>query len=119
MDTPEDISQRMKNSGHSDQFVKRIVTSGICKYERKLEISKLGKAHPLYKPLHQPSGRSVRRLRKKTIARENWFKQNEKKPDQPRSISSQKDGKQITGQKSSKKITASTVMFIPNTRQLG
>ena len=46
-----------------DQFVKRIVTSGIFKYERKLEISKLEKALPLYK-LHQPSGRSVRRLRK-------------------------------------------------------
>jgi hypothetical protein len=50
------------------------------------------------------------------MARENWFKQNEEKPDQPRTISSQKDGKQIIGQKSNKKITVSTVMFIPNTR---
>ena len=50
------------------------------------------------------------------MARENWSKQNEEKPDQPRTISFQRDGKQITGQKTSKQITASTVMFIPNTR---
>ena len=109
MDTLEYISQR---------FVKRIVASGICKYERKLEISKLEEAHPLHKPLHQPSRRSVRRLRKKTMARENWFKQNEEKPDQPGNKSFQKAGKQSTDQKSSKKINASTVKFIPNTKHI-
>ena len=50
------------------------------------------------------------------MARENGFKQSEKEKGQTNSMKVQKTGKQQTNQKSSKKITASTVMFIPNTR---
>ena len=78
MKTLEDISQRMKNSGHSDQFMKRILIAGIPKYERKLKYCKVDTENVLYKPHHQPSGRSVKRLKKKTMARENWFKQSDK-----------------------------------------
>ena len=71
METLEDISQIMKNSGHSDQFMKRIQIAGISKYERKLKHSKVDTDNVLYKPLHQPSRRSVQRLKKKTRARTN------------------------------------------------
>ena len=43
METLEDISQKMKNSGHKENFMKRILTQGIVKYERKVRNSKLEK----------------------------------------------------------------------------
>ena len=57
MESLEDITQKMKNSGHKDHFIRRILTQGITKYERKLKKSKLSRSHNEYAPLHQPSGR--------------------------------------------------------------
>ena len=120
METRENISQKMKNSGHSNRFIKRILMAGITKYERKLRNSKLDKDHFQYKPLHQPSGRSVSRMKKKTLARENWFRSQEKTESDQDGKRSFKEGgnkdKKTNSFKSSKKITASTVMFVPSSR---
>ena len=56
LETLEDICQRMKNSGHRENFMRRIITAGIVKYERKLKNSKLEQTDKKYRPLHQPSG---------------------------------------------------------------
>ena len=53
----EKLSQKMANSGHKPEFMKRILTTGICKYERKLAASRLDIEDPNYQKLHQPSGR--------------------------------------------------------------
>ena len=50
METMEDISQRMKNSGNSDQFMKRILIAGISKYKKKLKYSKVDRDNVLYEP---------------------------------------------------------------------
>ena len=56
METLEDFSQKMINSGHKNHFIKNILIRGILRYEDKLRNSKLEKGDPKYKPLHQPSG---------------------------------------------------------------
>ena len=81
METLEDISQRMRNSGHSNPFMKRILMAGITKYEKKLRNSRLDNRSGQYKPLHQPSGRSINKLKQKTLARENWFKGSDKQDE--------------------------------------
>ena len=57
METLEDITQKMKNSGHKENFMKRIMTQGIIKYERKVKKSELERNDRQYFPLHQPSRR--------------------------------------------------------------
>ena len=114
METLEDISQKMKNSERKEHFMKRILTQGIVKYERKVRNSKLEKEDSQYSPLHQPSGRCLKRLKKKAQARETWFRgdRDKGKDGKLAGRAFQKAGK--SGMKS--KILASTVMFIPSTK---
>ena len=74
----------MVNSGHKPHFIRRILCSGIMKYERMVRNSKLEKSDPDYKPLHHPSGRSKMRLKRKAMARDNWFKGSNTEDDQNR-----------------------------------
>ena len=48
METLEDIKQKMKNSGHKEHFMRRILTSGIAKYEKKVKNSKLDEQDSQY-----------------------------------------------------------------------
>ena len=112
----EDLSQRMTNSGHKPAFTRRVLISGIAKYERKVEQSKLDPGDRNYKHLHQPSGRSGSRLKRKAMAQDNWFKMNKDKENTgggQMMKNFQKDGKQVK----TKKLQPSTVMFVPNTRR--
>ena len=118
----EGLSQKMANSGHKPEFMKRILTTGICKYERKLAASRLDGDDPNYQKLHQPSGKSVARLKKKALARGNWFK--DKKNDNKfnnkfnNTTNHVKNRKETKDQQAgnTKKIQASTVMSLPSTR---
>ena len=121
LETLEDFSQRMSNSGHKSQFMKRVLLTGIAKYEKKVEESLLDKRDPKFKPLHQPSGRSQARLRKKAMARETWFRNNSSQQDSSRvggrGIPSINliHGCQPSGIKKSK-LQPSSVMFLPSTK---
>jgi 3-hydroxy-3-methylglutaryl CoA synthase len=79
METLEDITQKMKNSGHKDHFMKRIMIQGITKYERKVRKSELDSDDSQYFPLHQPSGRCLKRLKKKAQAQENCLEETKSK----------------------------------------
>ena len=68
------VDKRMKNSGHKDHFMKRIMIQGIVKYERRVKQSELDRNDSQYFPLHQPSGRCLIRLKRKAQAQENWFR---------------------------------------------
>ena len=57
-----------------DHFMKRILTQGIVKYERRVKKSELSKSDTQYIPLHQPSGRCMTRMKKKAQAQVNWFR---------------------------------------------
>jgi hypothetical protein len=116
LETLEDLCQRMTNSGHKPHFIKRILCSGIMKYERMVKNSRLDNSDEEYKPLHQPSGRCRNRLKIKALARENWFKGKEKDNEDksiPR-INFKKDGN--ASAKPNERKQPSTVMFIPNTK---
>ena len=64
METLEDITQKMKNSGQKEPFMKRIMIQGIIKYERKVKKNELDRNDSQYFPLHQPSGICLKRLQK-------------------------------------------------------
>ena len=116
METLEDIIQKMKNSGHKDHFMKRIMIQGITKYERKVRKSKLDLDDSQYSPLHQPSGRCLKRLKKKAQAKESWFRgEKEQREDGKLAMKPlQKAGKMNKIEK--KRIQPTTVMFVPSTR---
>ena len=67
METLEDLSQRMSNSGHRPSFMKFVLIGGILRFEMKVKCSLLSKDDPKYKPLFQPSSRDKNRLRKKAM----------------------------------------------------
>ena len=67
METLEDLSQRMVNSGHKPKFIRSILMGGILRFENKVKQSKLDKDAPGYKPLHQPSGICNKRLKNKAL----------------------------------------------------
>ena len=64
--------------------MKQIFIAGLTKYEKKLELSKLDPMDKRFKKLHQPSGRCPKRLKKKAMARQKWFK--EKGPGDDESV---------------------------------
>ena len=73
METLENFSQMMSNSGHKTIFMKRILVGGILRFEGQLRNNLLDKNDPKYRPLHQPSGRCRKRLKKKVLSKESWF----------------------------------------------
>ena len=81
LETLEELSTKMATSGHKPQFMKRILTSGIIKYERKIRANKLDPKEKLYKPLYQPSGRQLKRLKKKCLGKDNWYMGTSNKED--------------------------------------
>jgi hypothetical protein len=116
LDVLEDLSQRMVNSGHKPSFIKRVLITGISKYERKLQQSKLDPDDKNFKHLHQPSGRCRSRLKKKAMAKENWFKMSKDKDNTEGALMMrkfQKDGHK----RKVKRLQPSTVMFVPNTKR--
>ena len=116
MDTLEDLSQRMSNSGHKPLYTKRILATGIAKFERMVRNSLLDETDKEYKPLHQPSGRCKLRMKKKAMAKENWFRGKEKSEDEKQAHISPKDGKPLKTKTAQKNLQATTVMFLPNTK---
>ena len=75
METLEDLCQRLRNSGHKPTYIKNILIRGIIRYELKVKNSLLSKSDPKYKPLHQPSGRSKVRMKRKALAKTKWYRE--------------------------------------------
>jgi hypothetical protein len=110
----EKLCQKMANSEHRPVYIKKVMISGITTYEAKLKKSLLPAGNPGFKPLHLgTSYNSKGRWRKKVMAREEWYKDQEKTEEGPRYGG--KGGKKKPSQKDGK-IQTSTVMFIPSTR---
>jgi hypothetical protein len=124
MDVLEKFSQKMANSGHSTKFMKKILVMGITKYVRKLKASQLDQNDKDFKPLHQHSGTSVLRFKKKMMARQNWFK-DEKKDDKSvgRNVGFQRVGGKFAkggvklAKVENKRMENSSVMFVPSTKR--
>ena len=126
LETLEDLSQMMINSGHSHKFTKSILIGGIMRFEHKLKMSELDKSDTRYKPLHQPSGRCKQRLKRKVMQKQNWYRDGPRN-DMGINLESgietykEKAGKgkvKRTIQKDGnlQQMTTSTVMFVPNTK---
>ena len=95
------------------------------RYENKLKISKLEKGDPLYRPLHQPSGRFVQRMKKKAMAKSNWYKDQSSNKEDEEQLTELKGGpkgrttkrKAIEYKKAgNEEVQTSTVMSVPNTK---
>ena len=119
MEILEDLSQRMISSGHSHNFTKTILIGGILKFEAKVRSSLLEKTDPLYKPLHQPSGKDKVRQKRKAMARSDWFKDKERK-ESTSSACNRRIGKTKVRESGSIKdgneMENTTVMFVPNSK---
>ena len=83
LETLEDLTQKMVNSGHRPTFMKNVMVGGILRFEAKVRNSLLDKDDPKYKPVHQPSGRNLSRLRKKAMAKNNWYRDKPEASDSP------------------------------------
>ena len=126
METLEDLSQMMMNSGHSKTFIKSILIGGIMRFEHKLKQSKLEKSDPGYRPLHQPSGRCKKRLRIKAMQKGNWFRDGPRSDKEVNIETRMETCRPNTGRGQSKntfrkagsaqQMTTSTVMIVPNTK---
>ena len=114
----------MRNSGHQPRFIKSILIGGILRFEVKLKNSLLCKADPKYRPIHQPSGKNVKRMRKKVMAKSNWFK-DKSDEEQPEDVGanryktgSKTESKEATKEilMESRKIATSSIMFVQSTK---
>ena len=75
MEALEKLSQKMVNSEHRPNYIKRVMQAGWMSYTAKLKNSQLPQNHPAYKPLHLGTKfDSYGRWKKKVMARENWYK---------------------------------------------
>ena len=56
--------------------MKRILITGIIKYEDKVRRSRLEKDNKEFRPSHQPSGNFISKFRRKMMARQKCFSEN-------------------------------------------
>ena len=81
LETLEDMSQKMVNSGHKPNFMKNILIAGILKFDKKVKASQLTENDPQCKPLNQPSGGNMKRMRRKVMAKAEWYKDKDDNED--------------------------------------
>ena len=106
----------MTNSEHRPNYIRKVLIAGIASYTTKLKNSLLSARHPSYKPLHLATNFNIMgRWKKKVMARERWYKDNETTEDETktngrgkRKEKFQKDGNE--------KMQTTSVMFIPSSR---
>jgi hypothetical protein len=112
MDCLEKLSQKMINSEHRPNYVRKVLISGISSYKIKLMRSFLPAGNPEYKPLHLGTHyNSVGRWKRKVLAKETWYK--DKEPTEE-SVKIGRKGGKIKPFQQDGKIQTSTVMFIPS-----
>ena len=69
----EKFSQKMTNSGHTRDYIKKVMTNGIQKYEKKYEKSLLPPSHKDHKPLYLGTKyNSLGRWKDKMMERNSW-----------------------------------------------
>ena len=116
MECLEKFSQKMTNSDHRPNFIRKVLIAGITSYTTKVKNSLLPTRHPSYKPLHLGTNfNTMARWKKKVMARERWYKNKEttnddtqKKAKGMKKESFRKDGND--------NIQTTSVMFIPSRR---
>ena len=83
VDIIDTYCQKLCDSGYGEDQTRKVITGGLTRYERRLEMSK-NKADPSYRPLHEGAQYNAgMRLRKKILNKSNWFK---KKREPPSSV---------------------------------
>ena len=116
----EKLCQKMVNSGHHSSFIKRVMISGICKYERKVKNSQLNVKDPAFKPLYLATRFDEKgRWKKKMMEKESWYldkEESDKGADDNKAMAGKKRGKKNTFQKAGGQVKTTTVMFVPSSR---
>ena len=88
----DEYAQKLANSGYGREQIKRILCNGIKGYEGKLR-----RCREEGRKLHRSSVDSQgARVRKKLLARSNWFKKRKRKEDQTTSTRDVEDKEQAT-----------------------
>ena len=89
------FSQKLVNSGHSNQSARIILVQGLTKYLYKLDLSLLNREDNLYKPLYVAKDyKEAERQMGKYLAKTNWYKTK----NDPSLNTVKKDGKIIKDQ---------------------
>ena len=71
----EKLSQKMANSDHRTVYIRKVLITGIEKYEAKLKKSFLPAGNPAFQPLHLGTHyNSKGRWKKKVMAKEDWYR---------------------------------------------
>ena len=115
----EKLSQKMINSGHHSCFIKRVMMSGICKYERKVRSSQLERKDPAFRPLYLSTRYDeLGRWKKRVMEKEEWYLDKEDTAVLENNVN-------MHGGRNSKKkktlqqdggVKTSTVMFVPSSK---
>jgi hypothetical protein len=71
----EKLSQKMANSDHRTVYIRKVLITGIEKYDAKLKKSLLPAGDPAYQPLHLGTHyKSKGRWRKKVMVKEDCYR---------------------------------------------
>ena len=111
------LSVKMMTSGHKQEFARKVMITGIVKFERKVKRSALPSNHKEYKPLHLGTHwNSLGRWKSKVLGVDTWFEDKKmEKVDVTAIPLGRKKPYPKTG-KDVKDMKTSTVMFIPSSR---
>ena len=119
MEKLEHLCQKMVNSAHRPSYIRRVLITGITKFNAKVQNSKRKRDHPSFKPLYLGTHYdSVGRWKKKTMAKESWYLDRNSKEtdyDTSRACGSKRRNKKPF-HKAGNQVKTSTVMFVPPTR---
>ena len=102
----DDYAQKLANSGYRGEQLRKIITNGIKGYEGKVR-----RCREQGTNLHRTSVDSQgARVRKKLLARANWFKSKKRREDQPKTNAGQ--GATNWGSRSGRDIEIKSVIFV-------
>jgi hypothetical protein len=114
MECLEKCIQKMTNSEHRPKYIRKVMIAGIASYTTKLKNSLLSARDTSYKPLQLGTNfNTMGRWKKKVMASERWYKDNETTEDETKTNGRGKR-KEKFRKDGNERMQTTSVMFIPS-----
>ena len=117
LDIIERVCTKMATSGHTNKFIRKVVTRGISNYTEKVKKSRLPTSDPNHCPLYNGrTWKQMEKLKQKAMKGKSWYYDKDVTEGKSENVNKVTKGKmKKPSQRAGNKVKTTTVIFVPST----
>ena len=117
LDIIERVCTKMATSGHTNKFIRKVVTRVISNYTEKVKKSRLPTSDPNHCPLYNGrTWKQMEKLKQKAMKGKSWYYDKDVTEGKSENVNKVTKGKmKKPSQRAGNKVKTTTVIFVPST----